>query len=263
MDTVIVYKLLAVPVVISLTLLIAKKWGPFVGGIFAGLPTFSGPISFFITYEQGPDFGMVAAFNSMIGLLGCTTTALVYSWLAYFGAKWWLALPCSVLGYFGVGYFLHYLPEFSPVIIVLAFSTSLIATLCLPRPKIEKFNSRRPRWIVGAQILFGMFMVITVTETAKLLGPQWSGNVSCFPIMLLVLTPFTHIVNGVYASVVVLGGLSAGWIGTACFSSTVVLLVMHYHIGIVYILAALSACLCTALYSLAVLYVQKRLTQKA
>lgn len=47
MDIVLVYKLLAVPVVILLTLLIAKKWGPFVGGIFAGLPTFSSDFFFY------------------------------------------------------------------------------------------------------------------------------------------------------------------------------------------------------------------------
>ncbi len=258
MDIVLVYKLLAVPVVILLTLLIAKKWGPFVGGIFAGLPTFSGPISFFITYEQGVDFGIVSAFNSMIGLIGCVVTALVYSWLAYFGAKWWLALPCSVLGYFGTGCFLHYLPQFSPLVIVSALSTSLIAIVCLPRPVVKKFNFRRPPWILAVQILFGMFMVITVTETAKIIGPQWSGNMSCFPTMLLLLTPFAHIVNGVYAAVIVLRGLSAGWIGTACFSCIVILLVKHYHIAVVYTLAALSACLCTTLYSLAVLWVQKK-----
>lgn len=113
MDYIVLYKLLTVPMVILITSFLVKKFGAFVGGIFAGLPLFSGPISFFITLEQGADFARIAAYNSLIGLLGCTATALLYAWLAYLGCKWWLALPGSVAGYFCVGYFFHYLPQFS------------------------------------------------------------------------------------------------------------------------------------------------------
>lgn len=263
MDLVIVYKLLAVPVVVLTTSFLAKKWGAFVGGIFAGLPIFSGPISFFMTLEQGAEFGLVASFNSMIGLLGCVTTALLYAWLAYFRLKWWLALPCSIIGYFGAGFFFHKLPQFSVLIIVLAFCSALIASLSLPKPAVEQFHSRKPRWVPWAQIVFGAFMVYGVTEAAELLGPEWSGNMSCFPIMIILLAPFTHIVNGVYATVAVLRGFTAGWFGTAVFSYTVILTVMHWHIAFVYIFAAVCACAGTLLYSLALVHVSKRIACKA
>ena len=67
MDFIVLYKLLTVPVVILITTYLVKRWGAFVGGIFAGLPIFSGPISFFITYEQGAEFALLASYNSLIG----------------------------------------------------------------------------------------------------------------------------------------------------------------------------------------------------
>lgn len=259
MDFIVLYKLLTVPVVILITTYLVKRWGAFVGGIFAGLPIFSGPISFFITYEQGAEFALLASYNSLIGLLGCTVTALVYAWIAVFGGKWWLALPCSVAAYFCIGYFLHYLPQFSPFVILLACGAFLIASLLLPRPKLESYKTTRPRWIIWVQILFGSFMVYGVTESAHFLGPQWSGNISCFPIMIVVIAPFTHIANGVYTTVAVLRGFTAGWLGTAVFACTVMLTVLHYHISFVYILAGVLSCASTVLYSLLVVYAGKKM----
>lgn len=258
MDSIIIYKLLTVPVAILITTLLVKKFGAFIGGVFAGLPIFSGPISFFITLEQGAEFALVASYNSLIGLIGCTTTALIYAWLANFGCKWWLALPCSVAGYFGVGYFFHYLPLFSPVVIGFASCSFFIATLLLPRPKLENFSTTRPRWIVWVQILFGTFMVYSVTEAAVILGPEWSGNMSCFPIMIVVIAPFTHIANGVYTTIAVLRGFAAGWLGTVVFAGTVMLTVMQYHISFVYILAAVLSCASTLLYSFVVVFFRKK-----
>ncbi len=258
MDFIVVYKLITVPVVILITTYLVKKWGAFVGGIFAGLPIFSGPISFFITLEQGADFTVIASYNSLIGLIGCTTTALVYAWVAYLGAKWWFALPCSVAGYFGVGYYFHYLQQFSPVVIVLASCSFLCASLFLPRPKLENFSTTRPRWIIWVQILFGSFMVYSVTEAANLLGPQWSGNMSCFPIMIVVLAPFTHIANGVYTTIAVLRGFAAGWLGTVVFACTVMVTVEQYHISFVYILAGTLSCVSTVLYSVLLMQLGKR-----
>lgn len=258
MDFIILYKLLTVPVVILITTFLVKKFGAFVGGIFAGLPIFSGPISFFITLEQGPDFALVASYNSLIGLIGCTTTALIYAWLANFGCKWWFALPSSVAGYFFVGYFFHYLPQFSPAVIGLACCSFFIATLLLPHPKLDNYTTTRPPWIIWVQLLFGSFMVYSVTEAATLLGPQWSGNMSCFPIMIVVIAPFTHIANGVYTTIAVLRGFTAGWLGTAVFACTVMLTVLQYHISFVYILAAALSCVSTVLYSLLLVHVRKK-----
>ena len=258
MDFIVLYKILTVPMVIVITSLLVKKFGAFVGGIFAGLPLFSGPISFFITLEQGTDFARIAAYNSLIGLIGCAVTALLYAWVAYLGCKWWFALPSAVAGYFGVGYFFHYLPQFSFFVIALACCTFAMGTLLLPRPKLEKYNTTRPHWLIWVQLLFGSLMVYSVTEAAAVLGPQWSGNMSCFPIMIVVIAPFTHFANGVYTMIAVLRGFAAGWLGTSVFACTVMLTVLHYHISFVYILATVLSCASTVLYSLLILHFRKK-----
>lgn len=259
MDIIVVFKLITMPIAIFITVLIAKKWGNFVGGFLAGLPTFSGPISFFITYEQGPDFAYLASYNSLIGLLGCASTAIVYSWTAYFGAKWWLALPLAVCGYFVNGYILHFLPDFSVLVIALACCSPLLVNILLPRAKIESFSTKRPKWILWFQVLSGAVLVYAITEAARMLGPQWSGTMTCFPIMIIALAPFAHVASGVYATIVVMRGLAAGWIGTALFGCTVILMVRHYHIALVYTLASVIACTGSVLYSLLYLHLQKKI----
>lgn len=261
MDWVIVYKILTVPVVIMIISFLAKKWGSFIGGIFAGLPIFSGPISLFMALEQGPEFVRLASYNSMLGLLGCVVTALVYAWLAYFKLKWWLALPCALLSFFGAEYLFHLMPEFSSFFIVITLCSAFITLICLPKPSVEQYVSRRPHWVPWAQIILGTTMVYGVTELAHIMGPRWSGTLSCFPFMIVLLAPFTHVVNGVYATVMVLRGFATGWLGTALFSFTVILTVMHFHVAAVYFLAFFCACAGTLLYSLCLVYVHKKIAE--
>lgn len=258
MESIVVFKLIVTPIAILITVFLAKKWGAFIGGLFAGLPIFSGPISFFITYEQGPDFAYIASYNSLIGLLGCSGTAMVYAWSAHFGAKWWLALPLSVAGYFVTGYFLHFLPDFSVIVIVLAFCSPVFVTVLLPKEEIRCFSTKRPPWILGFQLFCGAFMVYTVTEASKLMGPQWSGTMSCFPIMVVALAPFAHVSSGVYATLVVMRGLAAGWVGIASFSCSVILTVQHWHIAAVYFLAGIVAIVSSLLYSFAAVWFRKK-----
>lgn len=258
MDSIIIYKLLTVPAAILITTLLVKKFGAFVGGVFAGLPIFSGPISFFIALEQGVDFAVLSSYNSMIGLIGCMATALAYVWVAYFGGRWWLALFFAHAGYFSVAFSFHYLPEFSLFVILFANFSCLFVSLFFPRPKLENYKTIRPHWIVWIQVIFGTFMVYSVTEAAALLGPDWSGTMACFPVMITVLAPFTHVANGVYTTVNVLRGFVAGWLGTAVFATTVMLTLGHYHISFVYILAAVLSCASTLLYSLLVVFFRKK-----
>ena len=85
-------KILLTPLLILLCLLAARRWGAFVGGVIAGLPLISGPVSFFLTLEQGAAFSAAASFNTLLGVLACTTTALIYPRLAVWGMPWFVCL---------------------------------------------------------------------------------------------------------------------------------------------------------------------------
>lgn len=251
MDSIIIYKLLATPAAILICILLSKKWGAFVGGLFGGLPTLSGPISFFLTLEQGPDFAVVASYNSLLGLIACSATAVLYPWIAVAGGKWWLALSGALLGYFALGYALHFLPHSYLIVIPLACLSSSIVTVCLPKLPVQQYSTARPRWILVFQLLWGSAMVYGVSELAETMGPEWSGTIMCFPIMICALAPFAHANNGVYAALMVIKGLLTGWIGTAVFSCTVIVLVHGHHIAVVYLCATCSALFVSILCSLA------------
>ena len=92
-------KILLTPLLILLCLLAARRWGAFVGGVIAGLPLISGPVSFFLTLEQGAAFSAAASFNTLLGVLACTATALIYPWLAALGLPWYVALPVALCGF--------------------------------------------------------------------------------------------------------------------------------------------------------------------
>ena len=53
-------KIFLTPLLILMCLLVARRWGSFVGGVIAGLPLISGPVSFFLTLEQGATFSATA-----------------------------------------------------------------------------------------------------------------------------------------------------------------------------------------------------------
>ena len=103
-------KIFLTPLLILMCLLVARRWGSFVGGVIAGLPLISGPVSFFLTLEQGAAFSAAASFNTLLGVLACTTTALIYPRLAVWGMPWFVCLPAALCGFFGGGWVVLHLP---------------------------------------------------------------------------------------------------------------------------------------------------------
>lgn len=250
MDYIIIFKLLATPAAILICIGLSKRWGAYAGGLFGGLPTLSGPISFFITLEQGPDFSIAASYNSLFGLAACAATAVIYPWMAYFGFSWFWALICSVCGYFALGYLLHQLPYNLPLAVLLGVLAAPVVTVCLPRIKnIEHLQKPRPRWLVAFQLLCGAAMVYSVSEAARFMGPEWSGTIMCFPIMICALAPFAHASGGPAAALLVIKGLLTGWIGCVAFVCVVIFCVKHMHIAAVYFLAVLAAITMSVLIS--------------
>src|ERR687892_341341 len=75
-------KILLTPALIAAATLLARRWGPGVGGTLAGLPLTSTPVSIFLALEQGPVFAAAAACGTLLGLLSQAALCLAYSWSA-------------------------------------------------------------------------------------------------------------------------------------------------------------------------------------
>src|SRR5512139_2039614 len=80
--SILVFKCLLTPLLMTAATLAARRWGAAVGGWIVGLPITSGPISLFLALEQGPDFAARAAVGTLLGINAVVATLLTYALLA-------------------------------------------------------------------------------------------------------------------------------------------------------------------------------------
>ena len=245
-------KILLTPLLILLCLLVARRWGAFVGGVIAGLPLISGPVSFFLTLEQGAAFSAAASFNTLLGVLACTATALIYPWFAALGLPWFAALPASLIGFFCGGWAVLHL-TFTPFwAVVLASLAPAVVLACLPKvvTRCENGSALAARVRVPMQMACGALLVYAVTESAHWLGPGWSGVLMFFPVMVCSIVPFAHATQGAGAVVRIFRGIMAGWFGCTAFAIVVMTGVEHLPLWLCYSMASGAALLASAAVSL-------------
>ena len=91
-------KLGLAPALILIATLAGRRWGPAVGGWLAGLPLTSGPVSFILALEQGPEFAARAALGTLFGLVSLASFCLAYG--AATRRAGWPACLVAALGAF-------------------------------------------------------------------------------------------------------------------------------------------------------------------
>ncbi len=253
-------KIFFTPLLILLCLLAVRRWGSFVGGVIVGLPLISGPVSFFLTLEQGAAFSATASFNTLLGVLACTTAALIYPWLAAWGMPWFVALPAALCGFFGGGWVVLRLP-FTPLwALALSMLCPVVVLACLPRvvPHTGTSHAMPARVRVPVQMACGAGLVLAVTEAARWLGPGWSGVLMFFPVMICSIVPFAHAALGAAAVVSIFRGIMAGWFGCIAFAAVVMTGVEHLPLWLCYSLATAAALLASAAVSLLERWLQQK-----
>ena len=253
-------KIFLTPLLILMCLLVARRWGSFVGGVIAGLPLISGPVSFFLTLEQGPAFSAAASYNTLLGVLACTATALIYPRLAALGMPWFVALPAALGGFFGGGMLVLHLPFTHLWAVILSSLAPVLVLACLPRitARCEHGHAMTAYVRVPVQMACGATLVYAVTEAAHWLGPGWSGVLMFFPVMVCSIVPFAHATLGAAAVVSIFRGIMAGWFGCIAFAVVVMTGVEHLSLWLCYSLASAAALLAGAVISL----LERRLQQK-
>jgi hypothetical protein len=217
---VLLIKLLLTPVLMLAVSWAARRWGPGIGGLLAGLPLTSGPISIYLCAEQGPHFAASAAANSILSLMPVALFSVVYSRLAG-------RLPMATCAVASFGAFLlslYFLPKsgfpFWPAWITgfLAISIGLILT---PNKVPAEFQIYYPKWDLPARVFTATAMVLIITPSASFLGPQWSGLLSPIPVLAWPLCAFVHHQQGSDGARAVLRGILEGAYGVLIFYTIV------------------------------------------
>ena len=188
-------KLVLVPLLIGAVTLVARRWGPRVGGLVMGLPVVAGPTLCFYAIDQGNLFAAGAARATLLGLVGVAAFCVAYS-RSSMRLNW---QPCLIIGWlaFGVVTVLLHQTQASLVVSLVAAVTSLLgARLFFPSPRSTPSPVASPRWDLPLRMLAAATLVLILTSVADRLGPSLSGVLTPFPVATAIIAGFSHAQGG-------------------------------------------------------------------
>ena len=235
-----VLKLCLTPLLIGGVALAGRRWGPLVSGLLIGLPLTTGPVSFFLALEQGPQFAAQAATGGLLGQVSICLFCLAYSRSAQH-VRWPVSALCASLT-FALSTLVLNLVEWDIRAALALLLLAIISILRLmPKGTPSAIALRPPRWDLPARILVATSFVLTITAVANQLGPQLSGLVAPFPVFGLVFAVFAHAQQGSSACAVVLRGIVLGSGAYTAFFAIVGFGLPTLGVALTYPLAALAA----------------------
>jgi len=179
------------PVLVAVISLVARWWGPTIGGLLMGLPWMTGPVLVFLALDKGVPFAVEACTGIELGVICVAVFMLAYG--AVSTVVRWPASVAAGAGAFGVSALAMKdvaltLPEAAAV----ASASLVFAYLVLPRPRTATVTAALPWWDIPARMLSTVVLVAAILVSADLLGPRLSGIVSTYPTMVTVISAFTH-----------------------------------------------------------------------
>jgi hypothetical protein len=244
--TLLATKLLLAPGFVVGASLAARRFGPRVGGLIAGLPVVAGPILLAYALAHGRAFAAGAAAGTLLGLVSLIAFVVVYARLAgrvFWGASMlagWVAFAVATVAFsaLSVG---------AGLALAIAAAGLLVGLASLPRPGSgARAQSTPPAWDLPLRAACALALVLTLTAIAGWLGPRLSGLLAPFPIIATVLATFTHAQRGTDELLRLLRGLVSGFAAFALFCFTLALSLRHLDTASAFALATALALLTQA-----------------
>lgn len=223
-----------------LTSAAGRRWGPGVSGWLTGLPLLAGPVSIFVCIEQGEAFAARAAGSTLVGMWSSCAFCLAY--YATSDRGWSAASVASIVAFALATGLFNTLAV--PAWVGLA-GVLIGAQLCLRvirAPDAAGVAVPAPAWDMPARLAIAASFVVLQTGIAGWLGPQLSGLVTPFPIVVILLTAFAHHQLGQAGATRVLRGFLIGMYAFAAFFFVVAIGMERLGAAASYLLG-LAACL--------------------
>ncbi|GAB3174493.1 hypothetical protein [Telluribacter humicola] len=245
MSYILLLKIVLVPVLIAGVTLAVRRWGAGLGGWIGGFPWVAGPISFFMALEQGTDFVAATIPSALMGSAGTILFAFTYAGLSY-RLSWLPTLLLSYAVYFAIAFVSL---DHTPTLVVATLLNVVVLSLTLyffPKPKNIPAIIKQPKYDIPLRMLVATLFVVGLTQAAEILGPEWSGILTPFPIMTSTLAVFTHSQQGSDATSRILYGLMLAGYGFTTFLVGVFYLVPLMPIGWAYALLMVGTMLLNA-----------------
>lgn len=233
-------KLLLTPLLIAAASMVQRARGGLAGGLIAGLPLTSAPISFFLALEHGPAFAVAAAVGTLFGVVAMSGFCVVYTACAR-RLGWMNSLVCASTACIGVTVGVSFLPQRLDVATAVAFPALVGMVAMIGEPASSPGSVEPAWWDTPARMVVAALAVVCITAAAALLGPTWSGLLATLPVLAAVMGVFSHRHAGPDAAHVVLRGIAVGALGAATFFAAVAMLVKRMDLAVAYALAVSAA----------------------
>ena len=229
-------KVFGTPVIVGGATMAGRRWGPAVSGWIGGLPLVSGPLTYYLTAEQGAAFGAVSAGATLAGLVAVAAFAIAFGRLASAG-PWSVPLAAGLVAYVVVAAGLLFVPM-APVVALAAAAVALTAAIRMlagrvrellpaaagPAARGQPETRWGQAWAVLARAAVATVLVVGLSAAAAALGARLVGLVAPFPVYASVMAAFAFAYDGPAASLRLLRGVLVGAYGFACFYLVVALL---------------------------------------
>jgi hypothetical protein len=217
----------------------SNRWGARAGGILAGLPLTSAPISIFLAVEQGTQFAKTAAAAGVSGLAAVTISYTAYIIAAPTNPAN-AAIAC-VSSYIVAALALRsvHLDVLSLVAINVALGLFLLALT--NGKKTALVTQRRSWWDIPSRMASATGLVIVVTGLAPFVGPKLSGILSPLPVVAWPLIVFVHVRQGYDGAIASIRGTVQGAFGVLGFYLCVAELLKTVPTIEAYIIAVITA----------------------
>lgn len=238
----ILLKLTVTPILVALVSLAARRWGPTIGGLIMGLPWMTGPILFFLGLERGEAYVARASAGVLAGVVGVAAYILVFVITAR-SASWRISLTAAFVAFAATGYAIS---GFGLSLWIAAvISAVVLGATYFAMPRVSDAGDLRglPWWDIPMRMLATALLVLVVMISTDLLGPERSGIVATYPVILSVVMSFTHAQWGWPAVVRLARGVSLSLLSFVGFFLVLGVFVKTAGLTLSYTLATATALL--------------------
>ncbi len=242
-------KLLLVPGFLLLISLASARWGASIAGWLSGLPVVAGPILYILSVEQGSSFGSLASSASLSAVLASISFGVVYAHVAL-RRRWPVALTAALIAWLLAALLLSASSGNILINGCIALGSLLVAPYAFPDAADETPNRTMHRFEISLRMFSGACITLFVTLGANGVGAKWSGLLSVFPVLGIVLAVFSHRTQGAQFACVLLRSMARGLYSFAAFCISLSIALQT--------LSTPSAFLVAVLVSLIVQFVSKR-----
>lgn len=242
-------KVAVTPFLVAGVSLAARWWGPTIGGLLMGLPWFTGPVLFVLTFDKGIEFGVGAAIGIELAVLCVGAFILAYGLLSRTW-RWPGCLSAAIAAFFATAWLMqlaghHLLPDTPnlqlPVASGIGFASLLATYALLPRPLSSPVLQSLPWWDIPMRMAATGVLVASIVVAADALGPQLSGILGTYPVILTVVTAFTQHRWGRDALLRVLRGVTLSLFSFVVFFLIVGLMLPTLGLVLSYLMAVVVA----------------------